>query len=141
MKLVLFSLLIFTVSLTMMHCGSSNSGDSPELTPTLSSIQTNVFNSFCALSGCHAGPSPEEGLSLEDGQSFSNLVGVASSEAPGVNRVEAGDADSSYIINKLEGTQADVGGSGVQMPFDGASLSTETINVIKEWINSGAAND
>jgi len=63
------------------------------------------------------------------------LVGVPSSEQPSVLRVEQGDPDSSYIIRKLQNTP---GITGQQMPFGGPYLPQATIDVIRQWITSGA---
>ena len=52
-----------------------------------------------------------------------------------MQRVEAGDPDSSYIIRKLEGAP---GITGQQMPFGGPYLPQSTINVIRQWITNGA---
>lgn len=105
--------------------------------PTLLSIQDNVFTPFCA--GCHtgpAGPGLPAGLDLSSlTMSFMSLVGVASQQDPGLNRVTPGDPDASYLIHKLEGT-APVGG---QMPLFGQPLQQPTIDTIRQWISDGAA--
>ena len=69
--------------------------------------------------------------------SFAALVGVASLQVPELNRVEPGDPDSSYLIDKLEGTQT----VGSRMPQGGPFLDQETIDLIREWISNGAEND
>ena len=69
---------------------------------------------------------------------YAALVGVASVGAPGLTRVVAGDASSSYLINKLRGTQLDVGGAGGQMPLSGGPLADADIAAIEAWINAGA---
>lgn len=147
-KIILFGVLTLAVS-----CGgSSSSSDSTDTgddtttdtgtdSATLSTIQSEIFTPNCALSGCHASTSASGGLSLADGESFSNLVGEDSTEATSLKRVLASDPDNSYLINKLEGTQADVGGSGANMPKNAAALSAEDIAQIREWITNGAAND
>ena len=75
-----------------------------------------------------------QGLRLDDGFSFDNLVGVASSQVPELNRVEPGDPDNSYLVQKLEGTAA----QGVQMPFGGPPLDQALIDDIRQWIADGA---
>ena len=65
------------------------------------------------------------------------LVGVASSEVPSLQRVEPGDPDNSYLVQKLEGTAA----SGGQMPLGGTPLPQSTIDVIRQWITDGALDD
>lgn len=104
--------------------------------PNLSSIQDNVFTPTC--SGCHTGTGGAlpGSMDLTDADaSFASLVGVASVQEPGTDRVAAGDADASYLIDKLEGTQS----AGVQMPAFGTPLDQATIDTIRQWIDDGAA--
>ena len=106
-----------------------------EIEPTIDSIQEHVFTPICAQ--CHSGTLPAQGLSLEDAQtSYDNLVNVRSTQVPTLFRVEPGNSDSSYLIHKLEGRP---GISGDRMPRGQPPLSDETIAVIREWIDQGAA--
>lgn len=102
------------------------------LEPTLASIQENIFTPICTQ--CHTGASAPQGLRLEAGMSYGMLVNVASAEVPELMRVEPGNPDDSYIIHKLEGTQA----VGDRMPLGGPYLSTAQIGVIRQWITDGA---
>lgn len=104
---------------------------------TFTAIQDNVFTPTCAVSGCHAGASPAAGMDLSAGQAFANIVGVASGEVPPLQRVNPGDADNSYLVQKVEGTAA-VGG---QMPLGGPPLSSELMQNIRAWIAAGAENN
>ena len=61
-------------------------------------------------------------------------MGVASGEQGSVQRVAAGNPNSSYLIQKIEGTAA-VGG---RMPLGGPFLDAATIAVIRQWIADGA---
>jgi Ca2+-binding RTX toxin-like protein len=91
-----------------------------------------VFNSRCTE--CHAGGSAPQGLRLDAANSYANLVNVASREVPSLQRVEPGDPDNSYLVQKVEGTAA-VGG---RMPLNRTPLSQETIALIRQWISEGA---
>ncbi len=102
-----------------------------------SSIQANIFNRSCAVSGCHDSGSQQAGLDLSSGKAYGNLVNVPSSQKPNILRVKPGDPANSYIIMKLEGAS---GISGRKMPL-GGSLSNEQIDAIKQWIRNGAKND
>jgi hypothetical protein len=62
------------------------------------------------------------------------LVGVPSGEQPSLQRVEPGDPNNSYLIQKLEGTAA----TGRRMPLNGSPLPQSDINVIRQWIAEGA---
>ena len=53
---------------------------------------------------------------------------------PGLLRVDPGDPDNSYLIQKLEGTAA----VGARMPLGGTALSQADINVVRQWISDGA---
>ena len=104
--------------------------------PNFSEIQANVFTPDCATSGCHAGANPAAGLNLEEAGSYAMLVGIQSSQNAALQRVEAGDPDNSYLVQKLEGTAS----SGQQMP-PGAPLPQAEIDVIRQWITDGALDD
>jgi hypothetical protein len=91
-----------------------------------------IFNSRCIT--CHSGASAPQGLRLDANNSYANLVDVPSNEVPSLLRVEPGDPDNSYLVQKVEGT-ADVGG---QMPLGGPPLSASTIALIRQWISDGA---
>lgn len=106
------------------------------LTATFASIQANIFTPICTR--CHSGPAAPEGLQLDAQHSYALLVGVPSTESPALLRVAAGDPDSSYIVQKLEGAPGIV---GARMPFGGPYLSQSTIDVIRQWITDGAQND
>ena len=102
---------------------------------TLSELQTSVFTPLC--SGCHGGGAPSQGLSLEAGLTYEYTVGVSSSEVPSLNIIEAGDAQNSYLYQKVIGTNS-VGG---QMPLGGPYLSETVTDQIKSWIEAGALNN
>lgn len=106
---------------------------------TLSSIQTNIFNANCALSGCHVGGAVLPGsMDLRAGESFSSIVGVPSEQRPGLDRVEPGDPDASYLVRKIEGGP-DI--MGMRMPAGRAALSQDEIDLVREWIADGAVNN
>lgn len=75
------------------------------------------------------------------------LVDVPSTELPGWDRVEPGAPDRSWIMQKLDGTQADfddscVGGScGDAMPLEPPLLPREARDAIRAWIAGGAVPD
>lgn len=106
--------------------------------PSLASIQDNIFTPTCSVVGCHsgpAGPNLPAGVDLSSANSsFGSLVGIASLQEPTSLRVVAGDAASSYLVQKLEGTAA----QGSRMPQGGPFLEQATIDVIRLWIDTGA---
>ncbi len=113
--------------------GGGGGGGDPPIEATLASIQDNVFTPICT--NCHAGAAAPNGLRLEEGMSHAMLVNVPSVEVPALLRVEPGNPDDSYLVQKIEGTAA-VGG---RMPLGGAPLSQDTIAAIRQWITDGAA--
>jgi hypothetical protein len=125
---------------------SSLTGPTPELKPTFSSIQAQIFDSSdssgrLACTSCHnaRGRAFTAGLDLTAGTSYGSLVGVASTQRPSLLRIKAGDPENSYIIHKLEGRPSIV---GVRMPRGtGPFLTDGQIMVIRRWIENGAAND
>ena len=111
--------------------GSGDPGGGP-LVATFDSIQANVFTPICTT--CHAGAGAPQGLRLDAANSYANLVNVASHEVPSLKRVEPGDPDNSYLVQKVEGTAA-VGG---RMPLGRAPLTAQQIALIRQWISEGA---
>jgi hypothetical protein len=96
-----------------------------------------VFTPTCATSGCHAGVGAQQGLRLEEATSYGLLVNVPSAENGAVLRVEPGNPNNSYLIQKLEGTAS----VGDRMPLGGPPLAQATIDVIRQWIIDGAIDD
>lgn len=107
-------------------------GGGGALTADFASIQAQVFTPICSV--CHAGGAAPEGLRLDSTNSYALLVGVPSTEAPGIQRVKPSDPNNSYIIQKLQGHAA----VGAQMPLGGPPLSAAVIAVIGQWITDGA---
>ena len=111
------------------------SGGNGTITADFQSIQDNVFTPIC--SKCHIGAGAPEGLQLDAGHSYNLLVGVASVEQPGLQRVAGGDPGSSYMVHKIEGLPGITGG---QMPLGETPLPQATIDAIRQWITNGAPN-
>lgn len=86
---------------------------------------------------CHvAGGSAAMGPVLTSDKSYAAIVDVQSPTVA-LPLVAPGDVDGSYIWHKLNGTQADVGGSGSPMPL-GTPLDAADLAKIEQWINDGA---
>ena len=125
---------------------SDITGPTPNLTPTFSSIQREIFNvtdpsGRLACIGCHTdqGRTPTGGLVLLEGRSYQNLIGRGSTGKAGATLVVPGDPDNSYIVKKLEGA-TDI--AGVRMPRgNGPFLEKGQMQVIRRWILEGAANN
>ena len=125
---------------------SDIAGPSPNLQPTFSSIQCEIFETTdasgrAACTQCHSdvGRTPSGGLNLRHDVAYANLVGVASRGKAGAVRVVGGDPDHSYILDKLLGAGDIV---GERMPRTGGPYLTEgQIAIIRRWIETGAKND
>jgi hypothetical protein len=124
---------------------STIAGPTPELTPTFSSIQRDIFAAADATgrpacSGCHtsAGRVPAGGLNLAGDQAYDQLVNVVSARKTGAIRVIPGDPDNSYLVQKIEGASGLV---GVRMPLNGPYLSDGQVRIIRRWIENGAARN
>ncbi len=100
-----------------------------------------ILSDNCAVSGCHAGTAPQLGQNLSAGVAYANIVCVPSVELPGMVRVRPFQPDFSYLVRKIQGTQADVGGSGGRMPLGGTPLTQTQIDLIRAWITAGAKNN
>ena len=103
--------------------------------PVFSAVQANVFNPSCLGSNCHSGGSPQAGLNLEATNSYAMLYQIPSSQNAGVQRVNPGFPDQSYLIQKLE----NIGGVGLMPP--GAAISQPFIDSVRQWITDGALDD
>ncbi|MGB7347765.1 MAG: PSD1 and planctomycete cytochrome C domain-containing protein, partial [Pirellulaceae bacterium] len=77
---------------------------------------------------CHSGDEKNGGLSLDDP---SSIFAQADS---GQVAVVAGDVDASEILNRLTSKDDDL-----RMPPEGAGLSPDQVEMIRQWINEGAA--
>lgn len=77
-------------------------------------------------------------FSLKVGEAYGNLVNKPSMQAPGHMLVVPGNLNASYVWNKINGTQAEVGGMGQIMPPT-VPLHPDEIDIFARWIASGAA--
>lgn len=125
---------------------SDLTGPTPNLEPTFSTIQRDIFQTSDAAGrnrciGCHntAFSAFTAGLNLEPAVAYASLVNVRSVEKPGLLRVAPSDPDNSYLIHKLEGRSDIV---GVRMPRGNGPFLTEgQMTVIRRWIALGAPNN
>ncbi len=95
-----------------------------------------VFDRNCTGT-CHAGDEPFEGLVLTEDASWDALVDVPSNQVPTMRRVAPGDPDGSYLLHKLRGTHATVGGTGNAMP-PYLVLADSELELFLAWIEGGA---
>jgi hypothetical protein len=91
---------------------------------------------LAANCSCHRGGAPSAGLDLDDDAAFDSLVDAPSSAA-GLDYVEPDDPDASYLVHKLRGSHASVGGGGSRMPL-GGELSSADLQTVEDWVSDGA---
>jgi hypothetical protein len=96
-----------------------------------------IFNaSGCGKSACHAGNQPAENLDLSSSsKGYAALVNVPASQCSVRTRVMPGQPNSSYLVNKLTGTDMC---SGSRMPKAGSALSASELDTVRVWIGGGA---
>lgn len=112
--------------------GRPADGGPAPLTATFESIQENVFTPICTQ--CHVGAQAPVGLRLDPASSYAMLVNTPSGEVSSLKRVQPGNPETSYLIQKLQGTAA----VGARMPLNNPALPQSTIDLIKQWIANGA---
>jgi hypothetical protein len=131
-----------SVVLTLAGCAGDGAGldangrplpPAPPPNTDFQEIQDTIFSPTCAL--CHVGANAPQGLRLDAGNSYALLVNVASAEVPGTLRVNPGNPNASYLVQKIEGTAA----VGVRMPANGPPyLPQDRIDLVRRWIAAGA---
>lgn len=121
---------------------SSIAGPTPDLAPTFSTIQRDVFGAADstgrrACASCHTsvGRVPSGGLDLSGDGAYDRIVNRPANLKAGAIYIIPGDPDGSYMVQKLEGAP---GISGVRMPFGGPYLQDGQIQIIRRWITNGA---
>jgi methionine-rich copper-binding protein CopC len=96
-------------------------------------IQDTIFGPIC--SGCHQGTNAPLGLRLDAGNSYALLVNVPSAEVPGLMRINPGNPDMSYLVQKIQGNAA----VGARMPANGPPYLSQTqIDLVRGWVAAGA---
>jgi hypothetical protein len=139
-------LVVVALVLTTAACDeklSDIAGPTPDLEPTFSSIQQNIFNApdsagRPACTSCHNLERLSGTMNLREGAAYTSLVNVPSSRKAGAVRVVPGNPDASYLIQKLEGAPDIVGD---RMPQRGPFLTPGQIQIIRRWIELGAPNN
>jgi hypothetical protein len=131
-----------TLAAACVWAAAGCAGDGPPPANTDSSfdsIQRTIFDVNCLSAGCHNSADRAADLVLEVGESYANLVNVvpdnpAASDA-GLRRVAPGLPESSFLLIKLTGPDAE---QGSRMPRGGPPLAANDIDRLRAWIAAGA---
>ncbi len=111
--------------------------DDTGLLPTWPSLQP-MLSFRCA---CHRTAEGGDGglIGIEDlALGHANLVDEPSDDVPGMDRIEPGDPERSYLLLKVLDTHRSVGGAGRRMPPTGVALREDQVDAIRTWILDGA---
>lgn len=141
MKKILNIILLIYVLFVFNGCADQIVSECEECNPlpdevklnTFSGIQIKLFNTSCALSGCHGENATQANLMLVEGVSYSNLVEQQSFLYPQFLRVKAGDSENSLLIKMLRGE------TGIMPPT--GKLDDSIIDSVAMWIDDGALNN
>ena len=99
-----------------------------------------ILTTNCAVAGCHVGVGAPEGLDLQEGEAYANLVGVTSRQVPTLNRVEPGDPEKSYLFLKHRGDAS----IGSRMPLNNPTFfdaNPDLLALERVWIEEGALDN
>jgi hypothetical protein len=105
-----------------------------------------IFTAKCATTGCHAGPTPAGGHTLEDGKTWADNVNVKTTNPRNGLRVKPGSVKGSFLARKVlglgikDGTAQMPSGCPGLPPTSGCLTPQETL-IILSWIQRGAPND
>jgi hypothetical protein len=93
-------------------------------------IQAQVYNQYCATSGCHNGTTQAAGLDLSSGNAYDNTVG-ADALGSSLKLIQPGDRSQSYLYLRISGAQGNI------MPPTG-DMSQTLVDSVGAWIDRGA---
>src|SRR5262249_40537784 len=130
---------VLAVSLACDESLSSVAGPTPNLQPTFSSIQREIFETTdsagrtsCVTCHSNTGRAPSGGMNLNHDTAYDQIVNVPARGKTGATRVIPGNPDGSYLVQKLEGA---AGITGRRMPNNGPPyLSDGQILILRRWI-------
>lgn len=119
-------LMISSLTIFIIGCGSNSSGDSSNATGTTSDLQTNFVQTMQAKCyGCHANGGSSGGFDFADDINAMKDAGY----------LVSGSLQDSYLYQKIKanGTLT----SGVRMPTTGNYLSETEIQYVEDFITDG----
>jgi hypothetical protein len=114
-----------------------DAGDEPA-PPTFGELRERVLTPGCVFNACHKGAAAAGALNLEgtDEAVHAELVDAQATVAGRILVVPM-DPGTSYLYEKLT---SDMPAAGERMPMTG-ELEADRIELVRAWIEAGAAND
>ncbi len=137
--LVILGVCFLTLILTSCGGNGNSTGPDPEPDPdpernvSFSQDISPIFQSSCAVSGCHDSGTQESGVNLSSYDDAINSVGSQYGE----NIINSGNPDDSPLVDKIEPDPQE----GQRMPYQRDPLSQANIDSIRAWIADGAPNN
>ena len=105
---------------------------------SFSDVYSTILSNRCS---CHNGAAHSTGFFMDGSAAtaYGNLVDIPAFELATMSRIDPGNPDTSYLVNKIQGTAGTVGGANdSQMPLSGGPLSQGDIDTIRQWVTDGA---
>ncbi len=96
-----------------------------------------IFTRRCAIGGCHTVNSLRADLVLSPGHAYDSIVNKPSFLNPALDRIEPGDAASSWLVLMIEEDE-DARLHYPRMPLGGQPLTPNQIATIVNWVENGA---
>ncbi|GAB4258705.1 MAG: hypothetical protein Kow0092_06440 [Deferrisomatales bacterium] len=128
-----FGVWIAVLGIALAACSGPEPASVAKETGGLSGLAEEIFVPRCARPGCHGGSSPAAGMNLGQGHTYDSLVGARASRRPDRLRVDPGNPEGSYLLERLQ-----PGGDTPVMPLGGPRLGPEELDRIRAWIEAGA---
>lgn len=107
------------------------------LNPSFATDIQPIFTRRCAIGGCHTVNTARATLVLTAGHAYDSIVNKAAFLAPQFDRVEPGNADTSWVVRMIEDNDARRF-NFARMPLGGQPLTRNQIATIVNWIENGA---
>ncbi len=121
--------------LALACAAGGDAGQEGTSSPSYAADVEPLFAKRCG--NCHSMKEGKAHLVLAPGKGYGELVGKAAFQAPDLMRVRAGDAEASYLWQKLRHTARE--GKGMPRTLFGAKkLPEKELALAKAWIEAGA---
>ncbi|MDQ3696655.1 MAG: hypothetical protein M3373_01330 [Gemmatimonadota bacterium] len=99
-----------------------------------------ILDLRCATGGCHTVRRRQGEMALESSVAYDEIVGVRAVTNPAFLRVRPGDADSSWLVRRIQPDPALRPGF-TRMPLATTPLTPNQIATIMNWVEQGAVRD